>query len=328
VILPPAGTDAGVAVIDTFMAGSCCAGETPAIALHNSATAQTLTRAFILPSWGVAQLQRKTRCLSGMESKDLSTVGRVSAVSERLAAAGCVFPDDEAEVLVGSARDADDLERSIRRREAGEPLAWITGNAAFCGATVHVEPGVYVPRAQTEELARRAAAALLVSATRRAADLCTGSGAVATHMLASVPDASVVGVDIDSAAAACAHHNGVPSVVGDLGAPLRPGWFDVVTAVAPYVPTGEVDLLPSEARSFEPRKALDGGSDGLDVVRGVVAAAGRLLRAQGWLFTEIGGAQDVALTQLLEASGFDAVTVWFDEDGDLRGIAAQSLGSM
>jgi release factor glutamine methyltransferase len=244
------------------------------------------------------------------------------SVADRLRAAGCVDAEAEAQELVAAAPDDDELERWLDRRTRGEPLAWITGIARFCGRTIHVDPGVYVPRPQTEELARRAAA-LLPESGGRAVDLCTGSGAVATHLIAEVPTTTVVGVDIDPRAAACARRNGVPTLLGDLDDALRPSSFDVVAAVAPYVPTGELELLPADVQRFEPRRALDGGEDGLDVVRRIVEAAARLLRSGGSLVVEVGGEQDRALEPTLAAEGFEPGIPWFDEDGDLRGLSAR-----
>jgi release factor glutamine methyltransferase len=98
----------------------------------------------------------------------------------------------------------------------------------------------------------------------------------------------------------------------------------VVTAVAPYVPTRELQLLPADVQRYEPRLALDGGADGLDLVRLVVQAGSRLLRPGGWLLTEVGGDQDRVLAPVLEAAGFDRSSPWFDAEGDLRGVAARS----
>lgn len=244
------------------------------------------------------------------------------AVAQRLGVAGCVAAEEEAAELLAAGPDASTLEAWLRRRERGEPLPWITGTLRFCGRALHIGPGVYVPRVQTEELARRAAA--LLPAGGRAVDLCTGTGAVAAHLLAGVPSAAVVGVDIDVRAAACARRNGVPAVVGDLGRPLREvGDVDVVTAVAPYVPSGQIRLLPADVQRHEPLLALDGGGDGLHLVRRVVAAAAGLLRPGGWLLTEVGGDQDQALAPVLAAAGFDVVAPWWDAEGDLRGVAAR-----
>jgi release factor glutamine methyltransferase len=225
-------------------------------------------------------------------------------------------------VLLAAAPDDDTLEAWLRRREQGEPLPWITGSLVFCGHRLHIAPGVYVPRRQTEELARRAAA--LLPHHGRALDLCTGAGAVAVHLMAEVPTATVIGVELDPRAAGCARRNGVPTVVADLDAPLRAG-FDVVTAVAPYVPTDGMRLLPADVQRYEPRLGLDGGADGLDLVRRVVAAAGRLLRPGGWLLVEVGGEQDETLAPTLSAAGFGPVTPWADDDGDLRGVAARLI---
>ena len=237
--------------------------------------------------------------------------------------AGCIAAEEEAVELLAAAPDDATLEAWIRRREHGEPLAWITGTTRFCDHSLHVDPGVYVPRVQSEELARRAAA-ILAAGGSHAADLCTGAGAVARHLMAEAPAASVVGVDLDPRAAACARRNGVRAIAGELDGPLRSSVFDVVTAVAPYVPTGELRLLPADVRRYEPRIALDGGEDGLAVVRRVVSAGARLLRGGGWLLLEIGGDQDRALTPTLDANGFTSIDPWFDEDGDLRGVAAQA----
>ena len=209
-------------------------------------------------------------------------------VTERLVAAGCVAAEEEADELLAAAPDKATLDAWLRRREVGEPLAWIVGTQRFCGRTLRIDSGVYVPRTQSEELAYRAGE--LLPAEGRAVDLCTGAGAIAVYLATRVPTATIIGIDIDVRAAACARRNGVRSLAADLDRPLRGDLeFDVVTAVAPYVPTGELRLLPADVQRYEPRLALDGGEDGLDVVRRIVAAAGRLLCPGGWLLTEVGG---------------------------------------
>ncbi len=251
---------------------------------------------------------------------------RMNEVVGRLAAAGCVAAVEEAGELLAHAPDERTLDAWVCRREHGEPLAWITGRMRFCGREVRVAPGVYVPRVQTEELARRA-----VTATPRGgrvADLCTGSGAIAAHIRDRVSRAHVVGVDVDVRAARCAHVNGVPVVVADVeDVPLRGQAFDIVTAVPPYVPTGATRLLAADVRRHEPRAAVDGGVDGLDVARRVVATAARLLRPGGTLLVEIGGDQDVAVTATLAHAQFGAVETWCDDEGELRGIAAVARGA-
>lgn len=245
-----------------------------------------------------------------------------AAVVHRLTSAGCVAAAAEASDLLAAAPDGPTLEAWVDRREQGEPLAWITGAVRFCGRTLHVVPDVYVPRIQSEELARRGAA--LLPDGGRAVDLCTGAGAIAAHLMAQVPSASVIGVDIDMRSAACARRNGVPTALADLAEPLYSSdGVDVVTAVAPYVPTAQLRLLPADVQRYEPRLALDGGADGLDVVRRLIAGAGRLLRPGGWLLIEVGGDQDETLAPAFAATGIDPVTSWWDDDGDLRGIAGQ-----
>lgn len=242
-------------------------------------------------------------------------------VAERLAAIGCVAADEEAAELVDAARDREELDTFLMRRAHGEPLAWITGWTRFCGNRVRVDEGVYVPRFETEELARRAAA-VLSERGGRAVDLCTGTGAVAVALMSVVSGAGVVAVDLDPRAAACARRNGVRVVVGDMGEALRTRSFDVVTAIAPYVPTDQLAYLPSDVQRYEPRRALDGGDDGLEILRRAVADAARILRPRGQLFVELGADQDEGLAPALTGGGFEVTATWCDEDGDLRGLAA------
>jgi release factor glutamine methyltransferase len=244
-------------------------------------------------------------------------------VTARLAAAGCVAAPEEAAELWATGARGDGLEALVRRREEGEPLAWVTGSTPFGGRRVAVLRGVFVPRPHTIDLAERATAALPADGT--AIDLCTGSGAVAAHLRATAPAATVVGLDLDPTAATCAMGNGVPSIVADLDVPLRAGCADVVTAVAPYVPTASLAVLPRDVTGHEPRLALDGGADGLDVVARVVAAAAHLLRPGGHLLVEVGGDQGDLTAALVAAAGLDEQARWHDEDGDLRGLHARRV---
>jgi release factor glutamine methyltransferase len=251
------------------------------------------------------------------------TDARGAAVAARLASAGCVAPAAEAGELLAAATDDEQLEEWLVRRERGEPLAWLTGTTTFAGRPLRVMPGVYVPRPQTEVLAQRAATHLPRGGS--AVDLCTGTGAVAAHLRRADPTAMVIGVDLDPDAARCARANGVLAVVADVDTALHAeGSIDVVTAVAPYVTTPDLRLLPSAVQRHEPRRALDGGADGLDLERRVVAAAARLLRPGGRLLVELGGGQDTELQPALDQAGFMDVEPWFDEDGDLRGLEART----
>ncbi len=246
-------------------------------------------------------------------------------LSLRLAAAGCVAAEEEADELIeAAAGSAEALAAMVARRVAGEPLAWVTGTARFDGLAVRVHPGVYVPRWQSEPLALRAAALLPAEGT--AVDLCTGAGAVALVLAARRPRARVVATEIDPVAWRCAAENGVEVFLGDLAAPLGhrlDGRVDVVTAVAPYVPTDAIAFLARDARDHEPMGTLDGGPDGTGVLRRVVDVASRLLRPGGSLLVELGAGQDEALSGPLTAAGFERVVGLRDEDGDLRGLEAR-----
>ena len=220
-----------------------------------------------------------------------------------------------------AAGDPDHLEALVRRRTAGEPLAWLVGGVDFCGVPVKVHPGVYVPRRQTEGLAERAT--YLLPAEGVAVDLCTGAGAVAAVLQARRPAATVLATDIDPTAVACARANGVKALLGDLDAPLPPalhGAVDVITAVVPYVPTDHLVFLPRDVIAFEPRWALDGGRDGVEVLSTLVGRSTCWLRPGGWLLLEIGGQQAATVTEAMEAAGFGEVTVVRDEEGDDRAV--------
>jgi release factor glutamine methyltransferase len=235
-----------------------------------------------------------------------------------------VAAGEEAQELIARAAGVDEvLEALVRRRLTGEPLAWITGSVAFCGLTVRVDPGVYVPRWQTEPLARRAAERLPAGGT--AIDLCTGAGAVAKTLMTERPGARVVASDVDERAVACATANGVEVYRGDLFDPLPrslAGVADVVVAVVPYVPTPDLPLLQRDTFTFEPPLFYDGGPDGTDILRRVVGGGTQWLRPGGALLLELGGRQAEALGDELARLGYTGATVLFDEDGDPRGIEA------
>ncbi|MFI9007722.1 putative protein N(5)-glutamine methyltransferase [Actinosynnema sp. NPDC053489] len=233
----------------------------------------------------------------------------VVEVVARLRAAGCVFAEDEARVLAQAARDPDELAVLTARRVAGLPLEHVVGWAEFCGSRVVVEPGVFVPRRRTEFLVRVAVSGLRPGAV--VVDLCCGSGAVGAAVVDRVPGVRLHAVDVDPVAVACARRNvgGHEVHLGDLYEPLPvslAGRVDVVVANAPYVPSGAIGLMPSEAREHEPLVALDGGVDGLDVQRRVVAGAVRWLAPGGRLLVETGARQAAGTVEAFARGGLRA----------------------
>ncbi len=231
---------------------------------------------------------------------------------------------DEAHELLEAAHGNQELLSALLgRRLAGEPLAWVTGQTSFDGLTVKVDSGVYVPRWQSIELARRAAARLNDRGT--AVDLCTGSGALAMALQRSHAGARVLATDLDARAVRCARANGVNAYRGDLFSPLPDdivGAVDVIVAVAPYVPTPALLLLPRDTLEFEDAAHYDGGPLGTDVLRRIVAVAPRFLIAGGTLLLEVGGEQAELLEVDLRRAGFTHVEYWNDEEGDRRGVEA------
>ncbi len=235
------------------------------------------------------------------------------ALVARLRAAGCVFAEQEAEILLLAGDSDAEREDMIVRRVAGEPLEHVVGWAAFCEVRVSVEPGVFVPRHRSGLLAARAAAlAALVAGTPVVVDLCCGAGAIGAVVRARVPAVELHAADVDPVAVACARRTlGVGAAVyeGDLDAPLPAGLrgrVDVLVASTPYVPRDAIALMPPEAREHEPRRALDGGDDGLDVVRRLAAAAPGWLRPGGHLLVESAESQSLAARAALADAGLTA----------------------
>jgi release factor glutamine methyltransferase len=252
-----------------------------------------------------------------------------SAVVTRLRAAGCVFAEDEARLLVSTARTPAELADMVDRRAAGLPLEHVVGWAEFCGLRIAVTPGVFVPRRRTEFLVRQAIALARpaggpAGAPGRPApdpagprpvvvDLCCGSGAVGAALAAALGPVELYAADVDPAAVACARRNlaaaGGRVYQGDLYEPLPAalhGRVGLLVANVPYIPTAEIGLLPAEARLHEPRAALDGGQDGLGVLRRVAAAAPRWLAPGGHLLTETSERQATRAVAAFAGSGLVA----------------------
>ncbi|MEV6420055.1 putative protein N(5)-glutamine methyltransferase [Streptomyces sp. NPDC051662] len=235
-----------------------------------------------------------------------------SGIVTRLRAAGCVFAEDEARLLISTAATPDGLAAMVDRRVGGLPLEHVLGWAEFCGLRIAVDPGVFVPRRRTEFLVRQAAVAATALAGPGAVvvDLCCGSGALGAALAGILGGAELYAADIDPAAVRCARRNvaavGGRVYEGDLYGPLPAtlrGRVDILLANVPYVPTEEVGLLPPEARIHEARVALDGGADGLDVLRRVTARAPGWLAPGGSLLVETSERQAARAVETVAGSG-------------------------
>lgn len=244
----------------------------------------------------------------------------VEEVVLRLRAAGCVFAEDEAALLVeAAAGEASVLARLVAAREAGDPLEHLLGWVAFCGRRVAVGPRVFVPRVRTELLAERALTLIADGAV--VVELCCGVAAVAAVLQTDGRVGELYAADVDPEAVGYARRNVVePGVVlvGDLYDPLPSGLrgrVDLLVANAPYVPTGAIALMPREARDHEPQVALDGGVDGVDVQRRIIAEAPGWLRAGGSLLIETGREQSLVTAGEMRAVGL-RVEVVVDDDRD------------
>lgn len=241
-----------------------------------------------------------------------STALRSSVVS-RLRAAGCVFAEEEARILLTAADTPAELAAMVRARAEGRPLEHVVGWAEFAGLRIAVDPGVFVPRRRSGFLA--AAAARLTRPGALVVDLCCGSGALGAAVAATVGHpVELYAADLDPAAVRCARRNlaGTGALVfeGDLFAALPDtlrGRVEVLIANVPYVPTGDIELLPPEARLHEARPALDGGLDGLDVLRRVAAEAPGWLAAGGSLLFETSERQAAGALAVARAAALRAV---------------------
>jgi release factor glutamine methyltransferase len=248
-------------------------------------------------------------------------VGRVAV---RLDPAGAV-----PELLAERYSDA------VRRRARREPLQRILGWEEFRGLRVRLTDAVLVPRPETEALVEWALALLPARGGRRlrAVDLGTGSGCIACALAAERPDLDVVAIDVSPAAAAVARENAIALglaarirvVAADLLDGVRDLGADLIVSNPPYLPTGLVPELPPEVRTHEPVVALDGGADGLALIRRIAAIAHRALRASGVLVVETaGGAQATAAAALLRTADFAQVAVRADLAGVDRFVAGRA----
>jgi release factor glutamine methyltransferase len=232
-----------------------------------------------------------------------------STVVAALRTAGCVFAEDEARLLIEAAGTPEELAAMVARRADGLPLEHVVGWAEFAGLRIAVDPGVFVPRRRTEFLVQIAAG--LAGPGAVVVDLCCGSGAVGVALATALGGGvELHAADLDPVAVRCARRNAVRvggrvhegDLFAALPADLR-GRVRLLAANVPYVPTGEVPLLPPEAREHEAPMALDGGADGLDIMRRVAARAPDWLAPGGSLLVESSERQAGRAADIFTAAG-------------------------
>ena len=219
----------------------------------------------------------------------------------------------------------------VARRGKREPLQHILGTQEFCGLEFEVTPDVLVPRHDTATLVNEALARM--PAVCSVLDIGTGSGCIAVALACKLPGAAVTAVDISAAALEVARRNAkrhgaaIEFLPGSLFQPVAGRYFDLIVSNPPYIPSSEIDGLEPEVRDYDPRGALDGGADGLDIYRNLIPAAGEFLNPHGWLLVEVGAgqAQDVALL-FRNAGGFGEPIVVTDYGSIERVVGAQRKG--
>ncbi|WP_280251204.1 putative protein N(5)-glutamine methyltransferase [Nocardia abscessus] len=244
----------------------------------------------------------------------------------RLRAAGCVFAEDEARLLTAAAAETGvALESLVAQRVTGSPLEHLLGWAEFRGVRVAVSPGVFVPRQRTAFLVDRAVELIHARAGHPVVvDLCCGSGALGLATATSAAGAgrpvTLAASDIDPVAVECARENltplGAPVYEGDLFEALPEelrGCIDILLCNTPYVPSEMIARMPPEARDHEPRTALDGGPDGLDVFRRVAAEAADWLSPGGHLLVESSESQAPLALAVLAEHGLDGLVAESEE---------------
>jgi release factor glutamine methyltransferase len=244
-------------------------------------------------------------------------------VVARLRAAGCVFAEEEARLLRAAARTPDELDEMVARRVDGLPLEQVVGWAEFCGLRILVDPGVFVPRRRSEFLVETAVAA---STAERPLilDLCCGTGALGLAVATKLGTAELHAAELDPAAVRCARRNVEPAgghvYEGDLFAPVPTalnGHATTLLCNAPYVPTGEIPFLPAEARDYEHHVALDGGADGLGILRKAAHEAPGWLAPGGRLFVETSERQAAAMADVMTSAGLAGRVHEYEEYGSV-----------
>lgn len=223
------------------------------------------------------------------------------------------------------------VESMTQRRLAGEPVAYITGSWEFYGVELDVTRDVLIPRPDTEVLVK--AAVTLFSGRNgrpRILDLCAGSGCIGCALAVQMPGAKIILADNDlKALAVCRQNvaknrleNRVLCVEADATKkpPMLMGKFDLLVCNAPYIPTAEIETLDSSVKDYEPTAALDGGADGLDIIRAVLKLWRSVLKEKGVMMLEIGEGQAQTVMELMRAAGFAGVRALQDTAGTERVI--------
>lgn len=229
--------------------------------------------------------------------------------------------------------ESAEIARLVGERAARRPLQHLLEDVEFYGRAFAVAPGVLVPRPETEAVVEAALAALprRPAAPLRAGDIGSGAGVIGLTLAAERPDVEVTCIDRDPAAALLTVRNAVRLGVAarvhvvraDLVAPLAAGALDLLVSNPPYVPSGVIATLAPEVRDHDPRLALDGGPDGIEVIARLLAGAGRVLRPGGGLVVEIGDEQGEGVRRLAAAQGFADVTIRPDLAGRERVLCAR-----
>lgn len=228
--------------------------------------------------------------------------------------------------------DAPRVNEFLTRRAAREPLSRILGVREFRGLDFQLGPETLDPRLDTEVLVEAALVALAPLPAPRLLDIGTGTGAILLALLHALPQATGIGIDISPAAVGTAQQNAARLgqsaragfLAGDLFAPLAPGErFDAILSNPPYIPSAVLPTLDPEVRLHDPARALDGGADGLDFYRRIVAAAANHLVPGGWLGFEVGIGQAEAVAALMQAAGYCGFSLHPDLSGIARVVTAR-----
>ncbi len=209
----------------------------------------------------------------------------------------------------------------VKKRCAHIPLQYLTGEQEFMGLSIHVNDQVLIPRQDTEVLAEEAIRTLHAAGDQpRVLDLCTGSGCIALSIKSFCPKAEVCGSDISGEALKTAEENAafhaieVEWIRSDLFSGID-GMFDLIVCNPPYIPTNTIRSLMPEVRDHEPGLALDGGEDGMDLLRRIIVDCKAFLNPGGYLLLEIGSDQGDAVTALMKKNGFEEVRLLQDLAG-------------